>query len=193
MSFSVRHKLYIQAIAFVCALSGFAYLGWLLFGYITAAAEEAATAQKELAQLDAEQRQISEIAKEYEEVKPALPSLERLLLPREEKLSFIMLVERLVKEAGIAHIIDTVEDVSAASSAKTKGQDAVVFNINVRGEFSRVMRFAYLLENDQYYLTLEKIHITRATESVPLLDENGAPLSVKDAVKMQLSVKVYAQ
>ncbi len=193
MSISAPQKFYMQTALLVCALFGFAYLGWFLFGRITAAAEAARAAQYELAQLDAQQRQISEIAKEYEEVKPNLPFLERLLLPREEKLPFIMLVERLVQETGIAHIIDTVEDVSASGGTKANGQNAIVFNINVRGEFSRVMRFVYLLENERYYLSLKKVSIARATEAVPILDANGAPLSAKDAVKMQLSVKVYAQ
>lgn len=183
----------------VCALCGFVFLAWLLFGYIAAAAAEVNAAQKELAQLDGEQRQASEMSKEYEEVKSSISSLDQLLLSGEDKLPFIMLVERLAQETSVTHVIEAVvESVPATFSQKDKSaprektRPAVIFNINVFGDFSRVFRFISLLENGPYYLTLETVQISRAAGSGSFSGIKGAPALEKDDVKAQLSVKVYA-
>lgn len=197
MNFSFKSRFYLEGVVVVGALCGLVFLGWFLFGRIVAAAQEVNAAQKELIQLEGEQRQISEISKEYEEVKNSLPALDQLLLSREDRLPFIVQVERLAEEASVTHVIEAVaEQASATSLQKDKDaggkiQPAVVFNINIFGDFSYALHFISLLENGYYYLTVEKLQISRAAGSGSFAGIKGVPPPGKDDVKMQVSVKVY--
>lgn len=190
MSLSLKSKFSLQAAFLLCVFCGFVFLSWFLFGYVTEARDRVRAAQTELGQLDAEQRQISDISREHEEIAPLVPELESTLLPREDKLAFIMLVERLAQEAGVLHVIEAVSE-ETAKGATRQQKESLVFNINVFGGFSSALRFMYFLENTHYYLTLEKVQITQG--GVPPSSAGSGALPGKDDVKVQLSVRVYTQ
>lgn len=190
MNVSLKSKFSLQAVFLLCILSGFIFLSWYTFGYVAQARERVRVAQAELGQLDAEQREISEISRAYDEIEPLVTELERVLLLQEDKLAFIMLVERLAKEVGVLHVIEAVSK-ETEKDQKRQQNESLVFNINIFGGFSKTLQFMYLLENTDYYVTLEKIQITQGV--LPVKGSSSGALPGKDDVKAQLAVRVYTQ
>lgn len=192
MSLSYRGKFYVYLGVTICCVGGLVFLAWFLFGMITDAGTRILDAKRELASLTMKQAQMGAITKEYETVRDLLPMLDEMLLPRAEKLQFIMLVEELAARVGIHHVIEAVDD------ANTGKKDAPVppttsFNITVYGSFPRTLQFMYLLESAKTYLSIERVQITNAGGSVPMQAQGDAIFLSKSDVKVQLSVKVYTR
>jgi outer membrane murein-binding lipoprotein Lpp len=179
VTISPENRFYLQMALLACALGGCLFLGWYVFGYVSEASAQVSEIQQELAQLEAEQKQVSQISREYEDAKQFIPELDRMLLEAHNKLAFIVLVERLAGSAGVAHVIEAV------SGTEPQEQEGVAFNINVSGDFPSVLRFVYLLENSTYYLTMEKLHVTRGAV--------GQAAGARDDVKAQLFLRVFAR
>ncbi|MCR4322760.1 MAG: hypothetical protein NUV61_01590 [Candidatus Azambacteria bacterium] len=160
-----------------------------LFALITQADTLVGDAQKELASLSIRQEQITTIAKEYESAHALFAPLEERLLPREERLRFIMLVEGLAAEAGVVHEISTADDTSAASTEKAL--PVLYFNITLSGGFPNILRFIYLLEHSRYYLGVQKAQVIQGGGTAA--PRKNGTMSSPDDVKAQLSIKVYTQ
>lgn len=191
MSLSYRGKFYIYLGVTACCIGGLVFLAWFLFGMITDADTRVLDAKRELLALAMKQEQMGTITKEYETVRDLLPTLDDMLLPRSEKLQFIMLVEELAARAGVRHVIEAVDD------AQTGKKDAPVlattsFNVTVYGSFPHALQFIYLLESAKTYLSIERAQIANAGGGVFGAKKDTSPLS-KDDVKVQLSVKVYTR
>lgn len=189
MTFSYKNKLYVQIGVFVALMAASAWGSFILFRLITQADATLRDAQKELASLSIRQEQITAIAKEYESAYERFAPLTERLLPREERLRFIMLVEQLAAEAGVFHEISAADDASVTGAAKE--YLPLYFNITVSGSFPNVLRFMYLLENSRYYCAVEKAQITHGGSPAAQKKEGVAASS--DDVRAQLAVKVYTQ
>lgn len=192
MNLSYRGKFYAYLGVTACCVGGLVFLSWVLFGMITDVGARIGNAKEELVSLTMKQEQIGTITKEYETVRDLLPALDAMLLPRAEKLRFIMMVEELAKRAGVQHAIEAAED--APAGKKDAGAPATsFFNITVYGGFPRALQFMYLLESAPVYLSIDKAQIGNAGGSASAqLGKDAPPLSKND-VKMQLSVKVYTR
>lgn len=189
MTLSYKYKLYIQIGILIALMAASAWGSLFLFGLITKADATLYDAQKELASLSVRQEQITAIAKEYEGARGLFAPLEDRLLPREDRLRFIMLVEDLAREAGVAHEITAADD--ALTGAAAKGASPLYFNITVSGSFPSVLRFMYLLEHSQYYLGMEKAQIMQGG-GIPGVKKAGTA-SFPDDVRAQMSVRVYTR
>lgn len=192
MNISYKGKFYTYLGVTACSVGGLVFLAWFLFGMITDEGMSILDAKRELASLTMKQEQIGTITKEYETVRDLLPSLDAMLLSRIEKLQFIMMVEDLAARAGVQHVIEAADD------GQVGKKDAAVlpttfFNITVYGSFPNVMRFMYLLETAQTYLSIDKLQITGAGSGATMQVRKDAPPLSKNDVKAQLSVKVYAR
>lgn len=189
MTLSYKYKLYIQIGILIALMAASAWGSMFLFGLITQADGTLHDAQKELASLSVRQEQITAIAKEYEGAHALFASLEDRLLPRADRLQFIMLVEDLAREAGVLHEITAADD--TLSGAAAKEASPLYFNITVSGGFPSVARFMYLLEHSQYYLGVEKAQIMQGG-GIPGAKKAGA-MSSPDDVRAQMSVRVYTR
>lgn len=188
MTLSYKNKLYIQIGSLIALMGASTWASLFLFGLITQAGATLSDAQKELASLSVRQEQIASLAKEYEGAHALFASLEERLLPREERLHFIMLVEQLAKEAGVLHEISTADDALAGTAREIS---PIFFNITVSGEFPAALRFIYLLEHSQYHVGVEKAHISQGGGLTGPRKEGL--VSSADNVRVQLSVKVYTR
>lgn len=188
MTLSYKNKLYIQIGILGVIMAASAWGSLFLFGRITQADTTLSDAQKELAALSIQQEQIASIATEYESAHERFAPLEERLLPREERLRFIMLVEQLAEEAGVFHEINAADDTPAAV---TKGVSPLYFNITVSGSFPNVVRFMYLLENSRYFSAVEKAQITQGAG--PSAQKKEGIVSSPDDVRTQFTVKVYTK
>lgn len=192
MNLSYRGKFYLYLGITICCVGGLIFLSWFLFGMIAKEGSRILDAKRELASLSMKREQIGMITKEYETVRDLLPALDAMLLPRTEKLQFIMMVEELAERVGVQHVIEAADDAPPAK------KDAPVipttfFNITVYGSFPQALQFLYVLENAQTYLSVDKVQITNAGGSIGAqIGKNILTLSKND-VKMQLSVKVYTR
>lgn len=188
MTLSYKYKLYIQIGILIALMAASAWGSLFLFGLITKADATLYDAQKELASLSVRQEQITAIAKEYEGAHGLFAPLEDRLLPRADRLRFIMLVEDIAREAGVSHEITAADD---APSGAAKEASPLYFNITVSGSFPSVLRFMYLLEHSQYYLGVEKAQIMQGG-GIPGVKKAGAA-SFPDDVRAQMSVRVYTR
>lgn len=188
MTLSYKNKLYIQIGILIALMGASAWGSLFLFGLITQADATLSDAQKELASLSIQQEQIASIAKEYESAYERFVPLEERLLPREERLRFIMLVEQLATKAGVFHEINAADDVPTAA---TKGASPLYFNITISGRFPNVLRFMYLLENSRYFSAVEKTQITQGAG--PVAQKREGVASSPDDVRAQFTVKVYTK
>lgn len=189
MTFSSKNKLYAQIGLFVALMGSNAWGSLFLFGLITQADTTLRDAQNELASLSIRQEQIATIAKEYDGAQEIFASLTDHLLPREERLRFIMLVEQLAQKAGVFHEISAADDAPAAGNVKSSSP--LYFNIGISGSFPSVLRFMYLLENSRYFTAVEKVQVTQGG-GLAAQKKEGV-VSSPDDVKTQLTVKVYTQ
>lgn len=188
MTFSYKNKLYMQIGSLGALIGVSAWASLFLFGLITQADATLSDAQKELASLSIRQEQIASLAKEYDGAHKLFAPQKERLLPREERLLFIMLVEQLAKEAGVLHEISAADDAPAGT---TKESLPIFFNISVSGEFPAALRFIYFLEYSQYYLGIEKAQIAQGGGLAGR--KKGEVPASPDDVKVQLSVKVYTR
>jgi len=187
MTLSYKNKLYIQIGALVAIIGTSAWGSVFLFGLITKAGTVLYDAQNELASLSVRQEQVASIAREYDVSRELFSPLEERLLPREERLLFIMLVEILAGEAGVSHEINAADDAPATA----KDASPLYFNITVSGGFPDVARFMYLLEHSQYYLSIEKAQISQG--GGPAGPKKNGIMASPDDVRAQLNVKVYTR
>src|SRR3989344_8665263 len=188
MTLSYKNKLYIQIGVLIILMAVSAWGSESLFGRITQADATLSDAQKELASLSIQQEQIASIAKEYESAYERFVPLEERLLPREERLRFIMLVEQLAAEAEVFHEINAADD---APTAAAKGASPLYFNITISGGFPSVLRFMYLLENSRYFSAVEKVQITQGGGLAAQKKEGVT--SSPDDVRAQLSIRTYTR
>ncbi len=189
MILSYKNKLYIQIGALGAIMVASAWGSLFLFGLITQADAALSDAQKELASLSMQQEQIASIAKEYENAYERFAPLEERLLPREERLRFIMLVEQLALETGVFHEINAADDAPTSGTAKVA--PPLYFNITISGSFPNVLRFMYLLENSRYYVAVEKAQVTQG--GGPAAQKKEGITSSPDDVRAQLSIRVYTR
>jgi len=173
MNLSSKNKIYFIVIFFLLVLAGLGLLSRFLFGLIVEEGNKIKTIQSESMSLNQQRSQINDISKEYENIKDTVSGLDQHLLKADDKLGFIILIEDLARRASVQHLLDI--------SNNNEGE--VIFsNINAFGSFSNVLKFIYLLENSNYYLSIEKIQLT-----------GGSSANSEDLVKAQMSVKVYTK
>jgi len=179
-----------------CALLALSWLSWFAFGMVNSESQRITVSQEALAQLDSEQKQISDATAQYNDAKDALAAAQGLLMKDtyENKLTFIQLVEQFSQKTEVAHIINTVvESTVGTSNTSAVSAPGVVFNINVSGDFPNLMRFIYLLENGPYYLTLDRVQMTGGGPPSSTTTQDSEVPAPIDPVAMQLSVKVFTQ
>ncbi len=189
MTLSYKNKLYIQIGILIALMGASAWGSLFLFGLITQADATLSDAQKELVSLSIQQEQIASIAKEYESAYERFAPLEERLLPREERLRFIILVEQLATEAGVFHEINAADDTPPPGTVK--GASPLYFNITISGSFPNVLRFMYLLENSHYFSAVERAQITQGAG--PSAQKKEGVVSSPDDVRAQFTVKAYTQ
>lgn len=179
MRTSYKNRFYIQLFILLGMLAGLSFSAWYAFGYIAEAKDAVIAARSEIAQRDAEQDSISILFKDYADVEPQIPALDGMFLPSGDTLSFVQLVESIAKETSVYHVIDAAGDAPAAK--------ATLFNVTVFGPFPNALRFLALLEHSQYYLTVSGLQVALASGGTGV----GGVVLGEDAVRMQLSIKVY--
>lgn len=192
MTLSYRGKFYVYLGAAICCVGILLFLSWFLFGMITEAGARIMDAKREVRSLAVKQEQMGAITKEYETVRNLLPALDDMLLSRAEKLRFIMLVEDLASRAGVHHVIEAADD-AAPAKKDAPAPPTTFFNITVYGSFPNTLKFLYLLESAEIYLSADKLQITHAGGGVVAKGMNESFPLAKDDVKMQLSVKAYTR
>ncbi|MBI5912902.1 hypothetical protein HY839_00485 [Candidatus Azambacteria bacterium] len=189
MTLSYKNKLYVQIGVLGVLIAASAWGSLFLFGLITQAGTTLRDAQNELALLSIRQEQIATIAKEYEGARELFSPLKERLLPREERLRFIMLVEQLALEAGVLHEIGAADDAPVDGTAQ--GSSSLHFNITISGSFPSVLRFIYLLENSRYFTAVEKAQVMQGGGT--MTQKKAVVASSPNDVKAQLTVKVYTR
>lgn len=186
MILSARNKLYLAMIlmAALTALCGFA--AWYAFGLIVKESDEVVKLQTEQSLIDRQRGQLSEMTKNYDAMKDFIPQLDSVLLDVNDKLEFIMLVERLSAQASVDHVIEAV---GGATAVKPAGAETVKFNINIIGDFPNILKFIYTLENAPYYVNIERIQLSSDGSKF----SSGQSLPGTGGVKAQMLVKVYSK
>lgn len=189
MTLSTKNKLYLAILlmAALIALCGFA--AWYAFGLVVKESDKIAKLQSEQSLADRQRGQLSEMTKNYDAVKDLIPQLDSVLLGADEKLQFIMLIERLSAQASVDHVIEAVGGV-APVAGKSTGADPIKFNINITGDFPNVLKFIYALESSPYYVNIERVQLSGdGTKFSPgQLSASGS-----GGVKAQMLVRVYSK
>lgn len=183
---SYKQKFLITIVVLISILGGLVFLGYTLFTYIADSGDSVRSSRDDLALLLAKKKQVVDISKEYDAVKDAVPLLDEALLRKNDTLSFIILVESLAAETNITHKVEAVVESGVASG---KGLPAVLFNLNLIGGFSDVLKFIYLIENAKPYASLQSVQISAGATG---LQNQSASLSSR-AVTARTSIKVYTQ
>lgn len=168
-------------------LAGGGFAVWFVFGLIVGKSEEIVKLQAEQFTIEAQRNRLGDMTKNYESLKDFIPQLDSVLLDPSDKLKFIMLVEQLAAKTSVEHVIESVATPSASGKEKTLVAESIMFNINVAGDFSNVLKFIYTLESAPYYVNIEKIQLGEG--SVRSSSSGQGP----GMVRAQMSVKVYSK
>lgn len=171
-------------------LIGGGFAIWFVFGLIVGDSEEIVKLQSEQLAIETQRNRFSEMTKEYESLKDSVLRLDSVLLDSNDKLSFIMLVERLSAEALVDHVIEAVAVPDVSKKEKEPSEEAIIFNINVAGEFPNVLKFIYALESAPYYVNIERVQLSEG--SIKSASSGQGPVG-PGVVKAQMSVKVYSK
>lgn len=172
MNLSLRKKFYLSIFIFIAAVAGLCFLPWYVFGLIIEEGDKIQSVQSETVTLNKQRARINELMKEYERVGESSLRLEQSLLSSSDKLKFILLIEELARDTNLEHLLD----VAGADP------EAAYFNISVFGSFDNVLKFIYLLENAPYYISVQKIQITK-----------GSAKDGSSIVRAQMFIKVFSQ
>ena len=183
---SYKQRFLITITVVISVLGGLVFLGYTLFTYIVDSGNSVRLSHDDLALLLAKKKQVAAISKEYDAVKDAIPSLDEALLHKNDTLSFIMLVEKLAAETNVIHKVEAVVENGVASG---KGLPAALFNLNLTGGFSDVLKFIYLIENAKPYASLQSVQISAGASGPQNRDTSFS----QQAITARTSIKVYTQ
>jgi len=183
---SYKNKFYLHITIIILIFGGLVFGSWYLFGLISQTAEgKIQDLQKDLSLVDAQIKRANEIFEEYERAKESAPILDASLLKWEGRLQFIILVEQLAKQTGVSHEIEAIE--SGREEKLKNGENEILFNVNITGSFPQVLSFVYLLENSRYYLTVDRLRITRTAGA-----RNQVTQQLSGEIKAQMLIKIYS-
>lgn len=185
MILSSKNKLYLTLFLMVSVLTASGFGAWFVFQLIVGENDKISRLQEELAALETQRDRTGEMTKNYDSVKSFVPELDSVLLDPNDRLKFIMLVEQLAAQTSVDHVIEAV------GSLKLSANDPILFNINVSGDFTNVLKFIYSLENAPYYLNIETIQISEGNKLS--VGQSGGANGGAGIVTAQMSVKVYKQ
>lgn len=183
MILSSKNKLYLALSLMIPALAASGFAAWFVFQLIVGENDKIARLQEESAALEMQRDRVGEMSKNYDSVKSFIPELDSVLLDPNDRLKFIMLVEQLAAQTSVGHVIEAV------GALKLSANDPILFNINVAGDFSNVLKFIYSLENAPYYLNIETVQLSEGSR---LSGQSGGAAGAGVATA-QMSVKVYKQ
>lgn len=172
MKLTLPQKFYLNIAIFFMVVAGLCFLPWYIFGLIIEEGNKIRSVQSETVTLNKQRARINELMKEYERVDESALQLELSLLSSSDKLKFILLIEELARDTNVEHMLD----VAGADP------EAAYFNISSFGSFSNVLKFIYLLENAPYYISIQKIQITK-----------GSAKDGSNIVRAQMLIKVFTQ
>lgn len=172
MNLSLRKNFYLSIFIFIAAVAGLCFSPWYVFGLIIEEGDKIQSVQSETVTLNKQRARINELVKEYERVDESALQLEQSLLSSPDKLKFILLIEELARDTNLEHLLD----VAGADP------EAAYFNISAFGSFNNVLKFIYLLENAPYYISVQKIQITK-----------GSAKDGSSIVRAQMFIKVFSQ
>ena len=192
MNLSYRKKFFVHVLLIALFLSAAGFGGWVLFGRVVGAGEAIALTKDQLAALKKEQEQVGELTKRHEHVKRLMSSLENPFFALDDKLSLVLLIERVAQEASVYHGINAVQE--SVSSSSDEG--ALSLNMSVGGSFPNVLKFIYLLEHSEYYVAVQTAQISRAEgggAGFSRLEGREDAVLGKNDVRVQLALRVYMQ
>ncbi len=183
---SYKQKFLITITIVISILTGLAFLGYTFFTYIQDSETAIYASRDDIALLLAKKKQVADISKEYDSVKNAIPLLDEALLHKNDTLSFIILVEKLATETNVSHKVEAVVEDSTANG---KGLPTALFNLNLTGRFSDVLKFIYLIENAKPYASLQSVQITTGTSGVQRPETEFS----SQEITAHTSIKVYTK
>lgn len=183
----------VQKISLV-ATSFFVVLGLIIFFVIIPLIRQIKNDGVELSQkkqtielLYQDWRILEESRQEYIKIENELNSLPAVL-PPQEALKFIMLVE------NIAQSTDNRQEVSVVNGAEVEGGESQLldFQINLRGSFPNLIKFLAYLENAPYYNEINSVQIKgfTAKDIQSMKEGEGAGLAAGD-ITTTLKISVY--
>ncbi|MEK7519937.1 MAG: hypothetical protein AAB581_01690 [Patescibacteria group bacterium] len=177
-------RFYRDATVAALACAGLSFAAWFAFGLVLTAHEKVMDIKRNIATLSAKQGKATGILNEYERAQEDIARATSVLLDRNDKLTFIIMVERLAAEYGVTHIIQAVEGDAQDATGK---KDHITFSLGVSGSFAQVLKFTQALEYTEYYAAANSVHMFTAS------GKGGSAVGTTDEVRAQLSLRVYVR
>ena len=187
----------------VLLLAGFGYAAYFLFGKISSAGDIYTAKSAEFVSIEKKQEQIDRIKEELVNTKKSRNEIISSLLAATDVLDFIVKVEGIARAAGLAYEVQISKELTQESidqellalrRSKRRGTDAdeavikeklpgIVFDIDISGSYSGVIRFLEGVASFPYYLHIESISISKVREQ----DDDEATITrVQATIKLMV-------
>ncbi len=121
--------------------------------------------------------------KDYQAMRAEIGGLPALL-PKEEPLKFIVLIENIAQATGLRQEVSVIPAPNDNKNAAVK--NSLDFQIILRGRFPNLIKFLVYLENAPYYSNLKSLQIQRLSAK----DASGASVSSGE-ISATLKVNVF--
>lgn len=102
------------------------------------------------------QAQIAQLQRDYQAVEPKLSLLKHSILEKERAVEFIKILENTAQQANLTQEIRVKSNQASKEEAQ---EDGLIFNLSLVGNFTDLLKFLEIIENNQYLLQTQKIQI----------------------------------
>jgi len=97
---------------------------------------------------------LKQTLKEYEEIKPIIPTLNQIYLMKGNELEFITTVEKAAADSGVTH------DLKLATTDPKKNTNQLQYQLQVNGDLIKFIRYLAELESLNFYVNINTIRLS---------------------------------
>lgn len=178
-----RHKIIIT-IAFAVVFTGIVggVIAWPSITTIKSLAEQINEQRIELEKLYQRGQILKQTLREYEEIKPTIPSLNKVYMTKGNELEFITTLEDSALSSGVSH------DIKLTAPDPKKPTNQLQYQLQSTGDLPGFIRYLAALESLDFYVNINTIRLSSLTTQP---QQSSQTTQSKDALQAILLATSY--
>lgn len=181
-NFTPRKKI-TSIISLTVILSGLmmGLIGWPSIKTIMNLSNQIYGQRMELEKLYQRGQVLKQTLREYEEIRPSIPALNRVYLTKGNELDFITTLEEVALSSGVSH------DIKLGATDPKKTTNQLAYQLQTGGSITGLIRYLAALESQDFYININTIRISSSLNNDVNVPSGNLSNSVLQAIILATS------
>ncbi|MDP3986327.1 MAG: hypothetical protein Q8P77_02775 [Candidatus Veblenbacteria bacterium] len=177
-----RHKItFTLVFTTILVAAVVALIAWPSITTIKGLANQIYEQRVELEKLYTRGQVLKQTLKEYEEIKPAIPTLNRVYLTRGNELDFITTLETTATSVGVTH------DIKLTTSDPKKSTNQLQYQLQTQSDLPSFIRYLAALEALNFYININTIRLSTGAGDSQRANASTTPGNALQAILLATS------